>query len=229
LTKKIVLLGGGGHCVSVLDTLLSLNQYNEIAISSKTDDIGTSVLNTPILYCDDELENLFLDGYKEGFITLGRDVCVRKRLFNKLSCLGYRFPSIIDFSATISNFVKLNKGVFVGKNVVVNANVTIGSNAIINTSAVVEHDCIIGDFVHIAPGAVICGGASIGKGTLIGANSVVKPGIKIGKNSIIGVGSVIIEDIDDNMMVYGNSCRVFKKLGDCSNGISRWSMGSSNF
>jgi sugar O-acyltransferase (sialic acid O-acetyltransferase NeuD family) len=219
VTRKIILLGGGGHCTSVLDTLLSLNQYNEIAILSKTDDIGTSVLSIPILYCDDELENLFLDGYKEGFITLGRDACVRKRLFNKLSCLGYCFPNIIDFSATISNFVKLNKGVFVGKNAVVNANVTIGSIAIINTSAVVEHDCIIGDFVHIAPGAVICGGASIGEGTLIGANSVVKPGIKIGKNSIIGVGSVIIEDIDDNMMVYGNSCRVFKKLGDYNNGI----------
>ena len=72
----------------------------------------------------------------------------------------------------------------------------------------IEHECIIGDFSHIAPGAVLCGSVSIGKGSFIGANSVIKQGIKIGNNVTIGAGSVVINDILDNTKVVGNPSKI---------------------
>jgi len=80
------------------------------------------------------------------------------------------------------NILKLTKEFFIGKHVVVNAGAVIGQGAIINSGAIVEHDCEIGEFVHIAPGTVLCGGVKIGRHSHIGTNSTVKQGIHIGSN-----------------------------------------------
>jgi acetyltransferase-like isoleucine patch superfamily enzyme len=72
---------------------------------------------------------------------------------------------------------------------------------------------MIGDFSHIAPGAVLCGNVKIGKGTFVGANSVITQGINIGNNVIIGAGTVVIRDIPDNCTVVGNPQRIMVKEG----------------
>ena len=71
----------------------------------------------------------------------------------------------------------------------------------------VEHECIIENFVHIAPGAVLTGNVIVGENTLIGANATILPGIKIGKNCIIGAGSVVVKDVCDNSVVKGNPAK----------------------
>jgi acetyltransferase-like isoleucine patch superfamily enzyme len=60
---------------------------------------------------------------------------------------------------------------------------------------------VIEDFVHVAPGAVVCGNVQIGEGTLIGANAVIAPNLKIGKWCQISAGSSIFEDIPDNTVI----------------------------
>jgi len=72
--------------------------------------------------------------------------------------MGFIIPNIVDASAKVSKHSQIDKGVFIGKHVVVNAGAVIGQGAIINSGAIVEHDCEIGEFVHIAPGTVLCGG-----------------------------------------------------------------------
>ena len=79
---------------------------------------------------------------------------------------------------------------------------------IINTASVVEHDCIIPDGVHVAPGAVLCGGVKVNNNTLIGANSVINQNITIGENVIIGSGSVVINDIPNGLKVAGNPVKI---------------------
>ena len=75
-------------------------------------------------------------------------------MLERAQALGYAFPNIIDPSGIVSEHASLGQGVFVGKGAVVNAGATVGDGAIINTGAIVEHDCKVGAFVHIAPGAV---------------------------------------------------------------------------
>ena len=53
----------------------------------------------------------------------------------------------------------------------------IGDFAIVNTAAVVEHDCIVGEGAHVAPGAVLGGGVRVGARTLMGIGSVMRPNI----------------------------------------------------
>ena len=91
-----------------------------------------------------------------------------------------------------------------------NRGTSIGKHTIINTNATVDHDCQVDDFVHIAPGATLCGGVKIGKGTLIGANATILPNCIIGKNVRVGAGAVVTTDIPDNVLVVGVPAKIIK-------------------
>ncbi|MDD2476655.1 MAG: acetyltransferase, partial [Dysgonamonadaceae bacterium] len=207
--KKILLVGGGGHCKSVLDSLLELEQFSEIGILDKKEKMGEKILGVSVIGGDEDLPQLFTEGYKYAFVTVGGigNSKLRIALFNKLSGIGFKIPNIIAPSAVVSSHVNLETGIFIGKNVVINAGSTIKKCAIINTGVIIEHDCFVGAFAHVASGSVLSGGVQIGENTHIGANSVIKQRLKIGSDSIIGMGSVVLKDMEDNIIAYGNPCK----------------------
>lgn len=207
--NRILLIGGGGHCKSVLDSLLQNKYYSEIGIIDKQENIGKSMLDIPYIGCDDDLVELHKKGYDNAFVAVGSigDTSLRIKLYNIIEKIGFYIPNIIDPSATISKFADLKSGIFIGKNVIINAGSSIGKGTIINSGSIVEHDCNIGKFSHIAPGAVLCGEVLIDECAHIGANSVIKQHVKVGMHAIVGIGSVVLHDVKDYMIVYGNPCR----------------------
>ena len=46
---------------------------------------------------------------------------------------------------------------------------------IVNTGASVDHECVIGDAVHLAPGARLAGRVTVGEAAWVGIGAVVKP------------------------------------------------------
>ena len=211
MNKRILLIGGGGHCKSVLDSLLELNEYAEIGIVDKKENLGKSVMGVPVVGCDDDLPALFRDGYRYAFVTVGNPT-LRIKLFNLLREIGYEIPVIIDDSAKVSKHAIIEQGVFVGKKSIINAGAIIQKGAIINSGSIVEHDCQIGTFSHIAPGAVLGGEVVAGENSHVGSNATVKQQIHIGSYSIFGMGSVVLNDIDSKTMAYGNPCKEVKKI-----------------
>ncbi|WHE06691.1 acetyltransferase [Thermoanaerobacterium thermosaccharolyticum] len=212
MSKKLLLLGGGGHCKSVLDSL-NFSKYSEIGIVDKKESIGKVILNIPVIGTDDDLEKLYRMGYNYAFVTVGStgDPSIRIKLFNILEKIGFEILNVIDPTAIVSKYATLENGIYVGKNAVINAGSFIGKGTIINTASSIDHDCNIGQFVHIAPGCVLCGEVKIGEYTHIGARSVIKQRIEIGANSLIGMGSVVLKNISKNVVAYGNPCKEVKK------------------
>lgn len=213
--NKLLLIGGGGHCKSVLDTLLERNEFSEISIIDKKTNIGKCIMGIPILGSDDDIPFLKKSGYSHAFVSLGSigNPTVRIRIFNYITEIGYIIPNIIDLSSKVSSYAKLKSGIFIGKNAIVNADSLISDGCIINSGSIVEHDCNIGEFVHIAPGSVLGGGAQIGEHSHVGSNSTIRNCIRVGKNSIIGMGSVVTSNIGDKVIAYGNPCREVSKNG----------------
>ena len=72
----------------------------------------------------------------------------------------------------------------------------IGRHAIINSGAIIEHDCNIGDYVHVSPHATICGTCNIGNKTWIGAGATIINNTNITSNVIIGAESTVIKDVN---------------------------------
>ncbi len=203
----LVLVGGGGHCKSVIDSIKALGKYKLIGITDfdKKDCIG----GVPIIGKDDQLQILFDSGVRHAFITVGSigDTSVRLKLYQQLKAIGYHLPVIIDTSAIVSEYATIGEGSFIGKGAVINTDSKIATNCIINSGSIVEHDCTIGDFVHIAPGAVLSGSTNIGSHTHIGTNATVIQNINIGEQVLIGAGSVVISHILKGAIAYGNPCK----------------------
>ena len=215
MENKLLLIGGGGHCHSVIDSVLAGGIFTEIGVVAKNQDnynelMADTIIAPYLVGTDERLLKLFENGWNCAFITLGSvgNTRGRRTLYKTISELGFELPIIIDPSAVVSTKAVVEKGVFIGKRAVVNTGVKVGACAIINTGAIIEHDCVIGDFAHISPGTTLCGQVSIGSDSHIGAGSVVRQCNNIGANSLVGAGSVVVKDIPDNVKAYGNPCRV---------------------
>ena len=161
--QKILLVGGGGHCRSVLDSLLSAGGYDDIGIIDPRTSGGSAPMNIPVLGGDSDLPRLFAAGWTHAAVTLGSvgNPARRRTLYRMLKDIGFSLPVIADPSAVIGRETTLGEGVFIGKGAVVNSGVQIGPCAIINTGALVEHDCVVGAFAHIGPGGVLCGDVTL--------------------------------------------------------------------
>jgi UDP-perosamine 4-acetyltransferase len=77
---------------------------------------------------------------------------------------------------------------------------------------VVEHDCEIGDHVHVSVGARLGGGVRVGEATLIGLGAIVRHGISVGRMSIVGAGAVVVDDVPDGVVVVGTPARVVRTV-----------------
>ena len=209
MDKRLLLLGAGGHCRSVIDSI-DRAKYSDIIIIDKTEMVGKNVYDIPVVGTDSDIGNYYSMGYQQAFITLGSigNPVKRIKLYCMLKNIGFSFPSIIDQSAIISPSIgEVGEGVFIGKGVIINTGVKIGSCAIINSGAIIDHDCEIGQFAHIAPGVRMSGGIKVQDNVHIGVGSSIIQSITIGKNAIIGAGSVVISDIADDVTAIGVPCK----------------------
>jgi acetyltransferase-like isoleucine patch superfamily enzyme len=92
--------------------------------------------------------------------------------------------------------------------VTVGAKTSIGCHSNLNRSSSISHDCWLGNYTSIGPGAVICGSSKIGHATFIGAGSVILPKIIVGDNCVVGAGSVVTRDVPSNSVVLGNPAQI---------------------
>lgn len=192
MKPKILLIGGGGHCKSVIDVIEMEGSYTIAGIIDQKELIGQKVLGYEVIGCDDDLEELF-DHFKYAIVTVGqiKSPDVRIKLFNRLKTIGYELPVIISPRAYISKHATVDTGTVVMHDALINANVAVGKNCIINTKALIEHDSVIGNYCHISTGAVINGGTVVSQGTFFGSNAVSKEYALITEKSFIKAGSIV--------------------------------------
>lgn len=111
--------------------------------------------------------------------------------------------AVVDPSAVVSPSARLAPGVFIATGAIVHARAVVGTGAIINTRAVVEHDCVVGEFAHVSPGAILCGGVRVGRSAQVGAGAVVVPNRSIGDGATVGAGAVVIRDVVSGVTAVG--------------------------
>ncbi len=190
MKREIILVGGGGHCKSVIDVIELEDKFIIAGIIDKKELIGTKVLDYEVIACDDDLEKLSKI-YQYAFITVGqiRTNNIRVKLFNKIKSIGYKIPTIISPLAHISKHSFLDEGTVIHHHSLINADARIGKNCIINSKSLIEHDAIVEDNCHISTGVIINGGTRIEKNSFIGSNSTTKEYITI--DGFIKAGSII--------------------------------------
>lgn len=169
---KILLIGGGGHCKSVIDVIEQENKHEIVGIVDTKENIGKKVLDYEIIAYDDDLEELFKT-CKNAVITIGhiKSNSLRVKLFAKLKNIGFNLPVIISPLAYVSKHANIDEGTVILHHALINANAKIGKNCIINSKALIEHDCIVEDNCHISTASVLNGGVVVRENTFFGSNA----------------------------------------------------------
>tara|TARA_B110000008_G_scaffold56892_1_gene56352 strand:- start:1976 stop:2554 length:579 start_codon:yes stop_codon:yes gene_type:complete len=190
--KEILLIGGGGHCKSVIDVIESHGQFEIVGIVDKTELLGSDVLGYPVIGNDLELERLS-KVCANAIVTIGqiRSPDLRINLFSLALKAGFSLPIIVSPRAYVSKHAIIGRGTVIMHDALVNSDSSIGENCIVNTKALIEHDCKISDHCHISTGAFINGQSTIGRGSFIGSGAITKQSTIIGNNSFVKAGSVI--------------------------------------
>ena len=215
MKKKLLLIGAGGHCKVVIDLLLGFKEYDLIGIIDLKERVGDNIYGIQVVGTDSDLPMFYKKGIKYCFISIGSigDPTLRVKSYNSAQKIGFKFPNLIHPSALISSQITIGCGNYIAPKVVINAGSHVGNNCIINTGTIVEHDCKVGHFVNLCPGSLLSGCVNIGDYSHIGTGSIVSHGLIIGTRVIIGVGSVVVKNMPNSVISYGNPCKERKTNG----------------
>ena len=210
LTKLTILGKSDAAITMIMDNLESCNLFPELIIVNN--------LNLPIEHTFDNpkfkytIVNEFAD--RSVPVTLGvANAYTKLKAIKEFDISNLEFINVINRTSFISSTAILGKGLLINNFATIGAHAQIGNFVNRSNRASVNHHSIIEDFVSINPGVTLAGNVCVGKGTLIGIGATISNGVTIGKNSIIGAGSVVVRDIPDNVVAYGNPCKPMRENG----------------
>lgn len=187
---NIILIGGGGHCLSVIDVVEQEDKYNIKGILDDTK--KGDVLGYPILGNRDLVKELSTEGMF-FLITIGqiKSSSTREDIALLLDSCKANLATVISPLAYVSKHATIGEGSVIMHNAIINAKAKVGKHCIINTKANIEHNVQIGDFCHISTCATVNGDTIVGKRTFIGSNATISNNITIVEKSIISAGNFI--------------------------------------
>lgn len=206
--KPIILIGGGGHCISCIDVLRAEGKFEIVGILDIAEKVGNKVNDIHIIGTDDDIPYLAAK-YSNFLITIGqiKSSVSRERIYEIVKNNNGNLPVIISPRSYLSPYASVSEGTILMHNSFVNINSNIGKVCIVNTGALVEHESVVGDFCHISTYAVINGQVKIGSCSFIGSNSVIANNLVIPKSTVIAAGACVITTPEISGIYIGNPAK----------------------
>ncbi|WP_080238576.1 acetyltransferase [Spirosoma rigui] len=212
-TEQLILVGGGGHCKSVIDVVEASSRFSIAGIVDTPEKVGTTQSGYPVIATDGDLATLARQ-YRYFLVTVGqiRSSTLRTRLYHLIKSLGGSLPTLISPTAYVSQRALIGEGTVIHHQAFVNAGAQIGVNCIINTASLIEHDARIGDHCHVSTAAVINGDGVVGDHCFVGSRAVVSHGVHVAPNGILGAGAVLLTPTEEGGLYAGNPAVLKKRV-----------------
>lgn len=211
--KHLLIIGARGFGREIYQTVTITKPYlrKEIDVKGFLDD-DKSVLTGfggtwPNII--DSVENYCVQEDDVFFCAMG-EAKWRKYYSDIITNKGGHFINIYHPTAIISDAATFGEGCFVGPFCCVSPNVSIGDHVIIHAYSNLGHDALVGSFSTLESYVFMGGGASVGMLSTMHTRSSVIPHKKIGREATVGIGSVVIRNVPDGVLVFGNPARIEK-------------------
>lgn len=206
--RSVVIIGAGGHAQVIADILMAAARAGaqDQVVGFVDDDRsihGSLVMGLPVFGGTDMLPSI---DHGAAIVGIG-DNRSRARLFDQLVAAGETLAIAVHPTAVLAQGVVPGPGSVVCAGAIVNTGAVLGANVALNTACSVDHHNVIGDHVHIGPGAHLAGQVRVGCGAFVGIGATVSPRVSIGDWSIVGAGAVAIRSVDSGSVVAGVPAR----------------------
>lgn len=210
---RLIIIGAGGHGQVVADALLAARalQPRDLRLVGFADDNdrlwGQTLMGLPVL---GSVAVALAAPHDAIVVAIGANR-VRHELIARLTARGESLASAIHPAAVISPGAHIGPGCMVLAGAVINTGARLGAGVIINTCASVDHHSVLGDCVHLAPGAHTGGEVTIDRGTLVGIGASIVPRCTIGAWATVGAGAAVIYDVPAGCTAVGTPARIIKR------------------
>ena len=212
MTRRVIMIGAGGHARVLLSALRSANvQVSGCVAPERPRDRWPSTI--AYLGTDAALgalnagETILVNG-----IGSTRSPDLRRQVFERAKAAGLDFLAVLHAKCLLDENVTLGEGVQVLAGAIVQCDVTLGANSIVNAGAVVCHDCRIGAHAHLAPGVRLSGAVTIGDGVHVGVGATIIQGLTIGEGAMIAAGAVVVDNVPPRSSVAGTPAKPMRQL-----------------
>ena len=216
--KPIIILGTGGNCIDILDTINEINLASRQSIyecvgflDDERDNWGKEFFGVKVLgpleTANDHQESCFVNGIGSPF-----NFWRKNEILARAGIPDDRFETIVHPTASVSKMAKLGFDTVILQQVTIGSNVSIGNHVIVLPNTVISHDSSVGDFTCIAGSVCISGGTKIGKSCYLGTNSSIIGNITIGDKCLVGMGSVVLGDVEANSAVVGSPASFLRSV-----------------
>ena len=186
--RKLAIIGASGHGKVIAD-IARKSGYTEIVFLDDDENV-LECGHYSVVGKSSDAKDLDAD------IVIGiGNAIIRKRIQESIG--EEKMVTLIHPDAVVAEDVVIGAGTVVMAGAVINPGTRIGKGCIINTCSSVDHDCKVGDYVHIAVGSHLCGTVNVGDDTWIGAGATVSNNISICSDCMIGAGAVVIKNIEE--------------------------------
>ena len=189
-SRKLLILGFGGHARSVADVALACG-YDELVFVDEHARDGENFLGHPV--------TADIDPYVgQDWVLFPAAGDNRKREAQCFTAweLGFTIATLLSPKASIGAGASISAGCFVGHHAHVGPMARLGRACIINTGAIVEHECLVGDFCHVSVNAAIAGRSRLGDYSMLGAGATIIDQVLVGNDVLIGAGAVVCRSIE---------------------------------
>jgi sugar O-acyltransferase (sialic acid O-acetyltransferase NeuD family) len=203
ITQRLLIVGASGHARVVANIARRMGFFEIVGVCNRS---GTGEFEgIPIIARDVDVPALWrVKAFDLACIAIGDNwdrACAVQLISSEEPEVA--FATLIHPSAVVADPASVGPGTVIMAGAIINPGAVIGRHVVLNTNCSVDHDCRIGDFASVSPGAALGGNVKLGYCSFVGIGAAVNQGISMGDHSVVGAGAVVVRDLGDRLVAVG--------------------------
>ncbi len=216
-TRAVAIFGGRGDGVSAAFALARSTAPNPSPLAGFLNDFeppGSMIAGTPVLGPFAHWSSLPRHTRFLAPLHKAKEMESRSQLIQALGVPDDRWANIVDPAAVVAEGTLTGSGIWAQACSVVTPTARVGSHVALRSGCEIGHDSTVEDFAFIGAGAIVCGYCTIRRGAYLAPGATVLDGITVGSYSVVGLGAVVLKDVPDGAIVFGNPARIAGRIED---------------
>ncbi len=205
----MLIVGAGGFARELLEIFQQKGIADQVGFYDDVNQNTGKLLfdRFPILKNEAQAKDFFSAHGNAFTIGIGNPA-LRYKMHQKFEGLGGKLNSVISSKACLGSFdVSIGEGCNILDGATFSNSTSAGIGCIVYYNSIITHDCSLGKFAQLSPGATLLGGAKVDDFTVVGSNATILPNVTVGKHAMIGAASVVTKHIPDFALMIGNPAR----------------------